>query len=135
MVFLVKGVLKISNKFSYRRTLMPKCDFSKVAMQLSWNHILACVLSCKFIAYFQNTFSYEHLRMITSDKHFWSLAIPSIWDKFLRFSRARTPPLPSPLDKGHKLLVDKTLKKCSIHLLNILIIVYVQFSSCGFNRR
>ena len=40
---------------------MPKCDFSKVAKQLHWIHASACVFSCKFTAYFQNTFSQEHL--------------------------------------------------------------------------
>ena len=39
-----------------RRTPMPKCDFNKVALQLYWNHALASVFSCKFDAYFQNTF-------------------------------------------------------------------------------
>ena len=36
---------------------MPKCDFNKVAKQFYWNHTLAWVLSRKFAAYFQNTFS------------------------------------------------------------------------------
>ena len=45
----------------YRRTLMPKCDFNKVALQLYWNRFSAWVFSCKFAAYFQNTFSKEHL--------------------------------------------------------------------------
>ena len=39
---------------NYRRTPMPKCDFSKVAYS---NHTSAWVFSCKFAAYFQNTFS------------------------------------------------------------------------------
>ena len=34
-----------------QRTPMPKCDFNKVA-----NHTSAWVFSCKFAAYFQNTF-------------------------------------------------------------------------------
>ena len=41
----------------YRRTPMPKCDFNKVAKQLYWNCTSAWVFSCKFAAYFQNTFS------------------------------------------------------------------------------
>ena len=41
----------------YRRTPMPKCDFNKVALQLYWNHTSGWVISCKFTAYFQNTFS------------------------------------------------------------------------------
>ena len=40
---------------------MPKCDFNKVALQLYWNHISAWVFSCKFAAYFQNTFLQQHL--------------------------------------------------------------------------
>ena len=44
-----------------RRTPLRKCNFNKVAMQLYWNHTSARVFSCKFAAYFQNTFSEEHL--------------------------------------------------------------------------
>ena len=40
----------------YRRTSMLKCDFIKVVKQLYWNRTSARVLSCKFAAYFQNTF-------------------------------------------------------------------------------
>ena len=40
----------------YRRTPVPKCDFNKVAKQLYSNHTLAWMFSCKFAAYFQNTF-------------------------------------------------------------------------------
>ena len=47
----------------YRRTPMLKCDFNKVAKQLYWNCTSARVFSCKFAAYFQNTFSLEQLRM------------------------------------------------------------------------
>ena len=39
----------------YGRTPMPKCDFSKVAKQLCWNHASAGVFSCVFAEYFQNT--------------------------------------------------------------------------------
>ena len=45
----------------YRRTPIPKCDFNKVALQLYWNDTSAWVFSWKFAAYFQNTFSQEHL--------------------------------------------------------------------------
>ena len=55
-----RGVLrKICSKnmqHIYRRTPKPKCDFNKVAKQLYWNCTSAWVLSCKFAAYFQNTF-------------------------------------------------------------------------------
>ena len=40
---------------TYKRTLMSKCDFNKVAKQLYRNHTSAWVFSCKFAAYFQNT--------------------------------------------------------------------------------
>ena len=46
---------------------MPKCNFNKVAMQLYGNLTLAWMFSCKFAAYFQNTFSLEHLRLAASD--------------------------------------------------------------------
>ena len=51
----------------YKRTPMPKCDFNKVAEQLYWNHFSVWVFSCKFAAYFQNTFSYEHLWVAASE--------------------------------------------------------------------
>ena len=41
----------------YRRTPKPKCDFYKAAKQFYWNYTLVRVFSCKFAAYFQNTFS------------------------------------------------------------------------------
>ena len=41
----------------YRRTFMPKCNFSEVALKLYWKHTLAWVFSCKFAVHFQNTFS------------------------------------------------------------------------------
>ena len=34
-----------------------ECDFNKVALQLYWNYTSARLFSCKFAAYFQNTFS------------------------------------------------------------------------------
>ena len=40
----------------YGRTSMRKSDFSKAALQLHWNHTSAWLFSCKFAAYFQNTF-------------------------------------------------------------------------------
>ena len=38
-----------------------KCDLNKVALSIYWNHTSARLLSCKFVAYFQNTFLKEHL--------------------------------------------------------------------------
>ena len=43
-----------------RRTSMSKYDFNEVALQLYWHRTLAWVFSCKFTAYFQNTFFQEH---------------------------------------------------------------------------
>ena len=40
---------------------MPKCDFNKAALKLYQNHTLTWMLSCKFAAYFPNTFLQEHL--------------------------------------------------------------------------
>ena len=45
----------------YRGTPMSKSDFNKFTKQLSWNQTSAWVFSCKFTAYFQNTFPSEHL--------------------------------------------------------------------------
>ena len=50
----------------YGRTPMRKCDFNKAALQLFWNHTSAGVFSCKFAAYFQKTFSKEHLWVTAS---------------------------------------------------------------------
>ena len=47
---------------------MPKCDFNKVALQLYRNHTSAWVFSCKFAAYFQNTFSLGQLWKTASEK-------------------------------------------------------------------
>ena len=43
----------------YRRTPMPKCNFSKDAKQL--------MFSCTFVAYFQNNFSQEHRWVAASE--------------------------------------------------------------------
>ena len=45
----------------YKRTPMSKCEFNRLTKQLYWNRTSAWVFSCKFAAYFQNTFSWEHL--------------------------------------------------------------------------
>ena len=54
----------------YRSTPMTECDFNKVALQHYWNHTSAWVFSCKFAAYFHNTFCYEHLWTTASEKRF-----------------------------------------------------------------
>ena len=61
------------------RTPMSKCDFNKVVLQLYWNRTSTWVFSCKFAAYFQNTFSLEHLWRSASVKSLKS------WDKSSRF--------------------------------------------------
>ena len=59
-VFLGKGVLKICRKFTgehpCRSVISIKLLCSFIALQLYWNHTLAWVFSCKYAAYFQNTF-------------------------------------------------------------------------------
>ena len=45
-----------NKKQIYRRTPKPKCDFNKVTLHLYWNHTLAWVFSCIFIAYFRPLF-------------------------------------------------------------------------------
>ena len=56
MVFK-KGVLKICSKFTGGHP----CRSVISIRQLYWNRISACVFTCKFAAYFQNTFFTEHL--------------------------------------------------------------------------
>ena len=43
------------NRLQIYRTLIPKCNFNKVAEQIYWNHTLAWGFSCKFAACFQST--------------------------------------------------------------------------------
>ena len=66
---------------TYRITPMQKCDFNKSVKRLHWNHTSVFVFPCKFAAYFQNTFLYEHLWMAPSDDlTFYVLASRSkIW--------------------------------------------------------
>ena len=55
----------------YSRTRMPNCDFNKVTKQLYWNDTSAWVFSCKFAAYFQNTFSWEHVLAFVKFFSYW----------------------------------------------------------------
>ena len=48
----------------------PKCDFNKLALQLYWNRTSAWVFPSKFAAYFQNTFSIEHLWRAAFERNF-----------------------------------------------------------------
>ena len=50
----------------YTRIPVLTYDFKKVAKQLYWNHTSAWVFSCKFAAYFQNSFYYEHIWIAAS---------------------------------------------------------------------
>ena len=58
LLFNVPSVSWLQNQPSeymlhiYRRTTMPKWDFSKVVKQLFWNHTLGWVSACKFAAHF-----------------------------------------------------------------------------------
>ena len=54
------------------RTPMLKCDFKNVALQRYWNRTSAWLFSCKFAAYFQNTFSQEHLWTAASYSSYWT---------------------------------------------------------------
>ena len=65
----------------YKRTLMLKYDFNKVAKQLCWNHTSAWVFSYKFAAYFQNTFSWEHPWATASGSFKKKVWILMIWIK------------------------------------------------------
>ena len=73
----------------YRRTPMPKCDFNKVALQLYWNHTSAWVFSCKFAAYFQNTFFQQHLVVAASVSVNRARSIPELFSVFVMFDFIR----------------------------------------------
>ena len=60
-MFLVKGALKICNKFTGEHPCRLYWH------QLYWNHTSTWMFSCKFAAYFQNTFYYKHLWMASSE--------------------------------------------------------------------
>ena len=59
-VLLGKRILKLGSKFTEEHPCRSLISI-KVAKQVYWNHISAWVFSCKFAAYFQNTFSLEQL--------------------------------------------------------------------------
>ena len=79
----------------YRRTPVPKCDFNKVALQLYWNYTSVCLFSCKFAAYFQNSFLSEHLCRAASEKGHVdsctsdSLSEDILWKSLLKTRRSR----------------------------------------------
>ena len=50
---------------------MPKCNLNKVAKQTLLKSQIAWVFSCKFVAYFHNTFSYRLLwRAASVDRNY-----------------------------------------------------------------
>ena len=57
-VFLWKGVLKMCSKFTGEH---PSRNTISMKLQNYWNQTSAWVFSCKFAAYLQNTFFWEHL--------------------------------------------------------------------------
>ena len=59
-----------------RRTPMSKCHLNNVPLQLYWNCTSEWMFSCKFAAYFQNTFSQEHLCMAASVFYFCIFILP-----------------------------------------------------------
>ena len=74
-------------QYIYRRTPILKCDF----IQLYWNCTLAWVFSCKVAAYFQNTFSQEHLwvaaSVVSGFKMYMKLFMKSTTKNVLKHSK------------------------------------------------
>ena len=64
-VFLEKCVLKICSKFTGEHPCR-----SAISIKLLCNRASTWVFSCKFAAYFQNTFYLEHLWVAASDSYF-----------------------------------------------------------------
>ena len=59
MLYHVVNLILISSKLV---DIPKKADLGRnFAMQLYWNHTSAWVISCKFVAFLQNTFSEENL--------------------------------------------------------------------------
>ena len=50
---------------------LPHMNYIPLRKKLYWNHTSAWVFSCKFAAYFQNTFFWEHLWVATSEFRIW----------------------------------------------------------------
>ena len=68
----IKKCSKICCKFTAEH-LLSKCDFNKVALQIYFAIKLLCKFSCKYAAFFQNTFSEEHLSTAAFDYCFWNI--------------------------------------------------------------
>ena len=61
---LFRNVLRkrcFNNMQQIYRTPMSKCDFNKGVLQFYWSRSSEWVFSCKFAAYFPNTFPLEHM--------------------------------------------------------------------------
>ena len=50
----------------YIRAFVQKYDFNKVSLQLYLSHTSPCMFSCRFTAYFQNTFFLRNIRLTAS---------------------------------------------------------------------
>ena len=65
-----RGVLKKrcseNTQQTYRRTPKPNCDFNNIALQLYKTTLSHGCFFCKFAAYFQKTFTQEHLCVAVS---------------------------------------------------------------------
>ena len=73
----------------YRKIPMQKCEFSKVADQIYWNHTSIWVFSCKFAAYLQKS-CFDKTLWATTSANFHSTCLPyfsiQIYVKFELFS-------------------------------------------------
>ena len=80
VVLLGKGALIVCSKFTedtHAKNTHAEVRFQQSCKQLYWSHTSAWVFSSKFAAYFQNTFSSEHILTAVSvpwtqryEKHF-----------------------------------------------------------------
>ena len=100
----------------YRRIPMTKCDLNKAALHLYWNRTLAWVFSCKFGAYFQNTFPKNtsgrlFLQLVLILSYFSTVSLQTLLDIF-RTLFIRTP-LESCFCVIHLFLTISIPKYCS----------------------
>ena len=98
-----------------QRTPFPKCDFNKVALQLYWNRTSAWVFFFKFVPYFQNTFSSEHL---------WTAA--TVHDNYL------TGFLSTPLCRRNDWFWKTTIPKYKFNTIVVTTIIIVIFISSWY---
>ena len=74
------------NMQQIHRTSMLKYNFNKLAWQLYWNHTSAWMFSCKFAAYFRETFSKRIPPEGWFRSYFWFELISARTKRFLVFS-------------------------------------------------